>query len=151
MEQFYKPVKDFFNQKVYIVLYSTSPKIDAICKTEQEAVNHIKSQIDNNFFNYRQPDIEAIENKDDKEFYESSRDDAINFISNYKILTVFGVDINKRIYKIITPNEDIYDIDFVVTNNLEEWKQKFKTEEDPDDFYYFDYNKYRIIDKKFEF
>ena len=52
----------------------------------------------------------------------------------------------------MTQNDDIYDTDFVVTNNLEEWKKYFKTEQDPMWVYYFDYDEKEIPkNKKFEF
>src|SRR5438445_6723274 len=146
MEQYYKPVKDFFSKKVYLVLDSGggSTDLSAICETEDEAIGYIKSKLNEDFFGYREDDTKAIEDGKDTEFYESSRNDALSYVENYKILTIFGIDINQRIYKIITGNNNIYDTKFIVTNDLDKWKAYFGIE--PGDFYYFD--KTEVLEQK---
>jgi hypothetical protein len=140
MQKYYKTVKDLFDQKVYIVLFGPgTPKLYGIYDTEIEAINSIKSSINKTFFNYGDEDIEAI--KEGKESYDQSVEQAINYIKNYQILTVFGIDINKRIYKNINHNDFVFDISNIVTNSLNRWKLWNQTEDDPNDFYYIDYKK----------
>ena len=134
MNQF--PIETFFSQKVYLVTTNFGDhKLKMICRSEEEATDYIKSEIKECFFDYQDSDIQ---NNIGSNFYQDDIKEAIVHMENYQILMVFGINPDKRIYKIISPNQRIYDLSFIVTNDLQKWKDYFKTQENPSDFYYQD-------------
>ena len=135
----YKKLDNFYNNKIYIVLDKFGSKLEEIFGDELSAIEYLKKTI-NLFLNYNQEDIKAIKNGSDE--YDDDMENAVNYAANFEILTIFGVDINKKIYKNIDGNCNIRDQHNIITNDLKLWQKWNRTEDEPNDFYYFVYTKH---------
>lgn len=130
-------INDYFSTKVYIVIEKGgTPKLEKIVNKEIHAIEYLKNLLNQNYFNYGPEDIQ--ENGSDE--YDEDIQNALNFVIDYEILTIFGVDINKIIYMNIDGNSNIRDHHNIVTNDLEKWKKWNNTKDNPECYYYYDIN-----------
>lgn len=142
MEQFLKPINDYFGKYIIVTLEGNSTiQFPKIHKTIEEAIEYVKSQ--NGYIPFDSPTtMEAIE-KGNTDEYKENLIEGLDQMKTYNFVTVFGIDINKRIYLNIDPNCHIRDhkMSNVFTNDLNLWKKWMKTDDEPWSFYYSDYEK----------